>query len=144
MIAVNGYHQTWEKRAAHNLRTQIPGIAAEFPEITAYHPATINVRFESIIIFAGYDHRTSPIQWEGGTEVFDFVRVLLSFPSLKQEVKALCYVAHNSRHRLDPHKHEFLAPQISGLSDRMPITTKCDRHSVRKAADLRGEELVFM
>ena len=133
MFSAKGYYRTtWTGSAARNLTRQVPDIEPGWPAIREYYPATINIRFEPKIIVAGWDHRTPPVRWTGDSngEVFDLVRVRLSFPALLETVPALLYVAHCSDHRNDPHKHEFLADRfVNGLKENMCVVLECDRNS---------------
>lgn len=131
MTSLVGYYQrTWTGTANRNLPKQSPLIAEQFPAITDFHPATVNVRFEDKIIVAGCDHRTPPIDWRSPKppETFDLLRVRLRFDGVDDSHTALWYVAHGSVHRLDPHKHEFLvAGFIDGLTHGMRVTLEIDR-----------------
>jgi hypothetical protein len=118
--------------ASDTVKGQLPLISEEFPEVRDCHIGTINVAFEPIIIAAGWDHRTNPINWcgegEWDGEVFDFLRVKLRFPDLdKQPHSAWMYIAHGSPHRMDPHNHEFLAHYIPGLRLGITVVMECDR-----------------
>ncbi|MDB5328562.1 MAG: hypothetical protein JWM57_4131 [Phycisphaerales bacterium] len=137
MIQAEGrYARTWTNAAAKNMVRQIPLIAESFPSIVDYYPATLNVVFGPMIIVAGSDCRTPPLQWkaigeDGETgEVFDLVRCRLTIGN-QGPLNALMYVGHWSLHRLDPHKQEFLAEGfIDGLTDGMAVTFTCDRPAI--------------
>ena len=137
-LTVRGrYCRTWTNSAKANLVTQVPLIAATFPEVTRYYPATVNVRFGPMLVVAGVDHRTPPLTWkpvgeDGNTgEVFDFVRCRLAFERLGVTHASLLVVSHWSLHRLDPHKHEFLVDgYVDGLEDGDAVVLTCDRPAV--------------
>lgn len=137
MTRIDGtYEKTWSNAAAANLVRQVPLIAASFPSIAAYHPATLNVRFGPMVIVAGSDCRTPPLKWKPGGEdgetgeAFDLVRCRLAI-GVRESVGALMYVGHWSLHRLDPHKQEFLADRyIDGLQDGLPVTVEIDRPTI--------------
>lgn len=131
--ATGVYQKTWSNAAAGNLVKQMPLIAASFPSIVDYHPATVNVRFGPMIIVAGGDCRTPPLKWkatgeDGETgEVFDLVRCRLTI-GRHGPLNALMYIGHWSVHRLDPHKQEFLVERfIEGLEDGLPVEVRIDR-----------------
>lgn len=134
MLQARGYYRTTGTGSAwENLKRQVPEIFLGFPEITDYYQATINVRFEPQIIVSGWDYRTPPIRWTGGEhgEVFDILRVWLTFNELSVRAQALMYVAHWSPHRKDPHKHEFLAKKfIAGLRENMSVLMECDHRHI--------------
>ena len=137
MITAKGiYHKTWSNAAAANLVRQIPLIARSFPSIVEYHPATVNVMFEPMILVAGSDCRTPPLNWKAGGEdgqsgeVFDLVRCRLTIGP-HADVAALMYVGHWSLHRLDPHKQEFLLQRyMDGLTDGDRVTMTCEREAI--------------
>jgi hypothetical protein len=131
MFIAKGYYRSGTGTANRNLKLQRGAIAAEFPEIASYHlEGTINVRFEPAIIVSKGDLRTSAICWQsqGRDEVFELLRVKLSFQNQPDRVAALMYIAHNSPHRFDPHLHEFLAEKfVPGLRHDVAIVMECDR-----------------
>ena len=137
MIQAEGrYAKTWTNAAAKNMVRQIPLIAESFPSIVDYYPATLNVIFGPMIIVAGSDCRTPPLNWkatgeDGETgEVFDLVRCELTIGN-HGPLNALMYVGHWSLHRLDPHKQEFLAEGfVDGLEDGLPVTLTCGRPAI--------------
>ena len=118
MFQARGYYRSRGTRSATgNLQRQVDLIAAGFPEIRDYYLAgTINVRFEPKIIVARADHRTTPMQWDHQRpEVFDLVRVRLTFDGFADPIDAIMYVAHRSSHRNDPHMQEGL-PNVSAAT----------------------------
>ncbi len=134
MLQIQGLYKSGAGAAAGNLARQLPLIKQEFAEIAGVQPGTINIHFESKLIVAGWDHRTQPIIWSNpsrGGEIFDIVRVHLSFPEIGAEShEAFLYVAHWSGHRNDPHSHEFLASPIRGLRHGMKVVMECNRPHV--------------
>jgi hypothetical protein len=46
-----------------NLRSQLPLIAPEFPEVADCHPGTINLLLDQGLLVVRPDHRTRPIPW---------------------------------------------------------------------------------
>lgn len=113
--------------------SQVDEIAKEFSEIQEYYQqgfGTINVQFEPRILVVGSDHRTRMITWgqQKQKEMFDFVRVKLSFAGLNKEVRGLMYVAYDSAHRQDSHIHEFLvAEKIDNLREGTQVEMECVR-----------------
>ena len=92
--------------------------------------------FEPMILVAGSDCRTPPLNWKAdgedgqSGEVFDLVRCRLTIGP-HADVAALMYVGHWSLHRLDPHKQEFLVERfVDGLADGMPVELILDRPCV--------------
>jgi len=106
--------------ASFTLARQIPLISATFPEITKAHHGTINLYLDLPLLVIGYDHRTSPLIWDGNgsqPEVFDFVRVELEVPSENRRTQAWLYVAHASSHRQNLMSHEIITLEPFHISD---------------------------
>jgi hypothetical protein len=129
MVEIVGYYRAGFGTGKANLVKQKTFIEKDFPEISAYHHGTLNVRFQPRLIVAGWDHRTQPIKWDDNEpEVFDFVRVFVSLQGQAAEHTGLIYVAHRSDHRKDPHKHELLiAEQLHDLRENMLVCVRCER-----------------
>ena len=122
-----------EGAATKNLHSQVPLIAAEFPEIQGCHRGTINLKFENALIIANPDYRTSPIPWHpdhAPGEVFDFLRIQLEAPEGRNRIDAWIYVAHHSDHRNDPRMHEILASELCNLSGNASCRIHIDRNVI--------------
>lgn len=108
-----------EGAATQNLRSQIPLIAQEFPEVQGCHFGTINLKFDCSLIIARFDFRTGLINWHPAHspgEVFDFLRIQLEAPEGSNRIDAWVYVAHHSDHRRDPTMHEVIASEYCNLN----------------------------
>jgi hypothetical protein len=101
--------------AAHNLQTQLPLIAAGFPEIAQCFPGTLNVKLEKALLVLSPDHRTEPIDWHpdhAPGEIFDILRIQLEAPEGTLMIPACLYIAHNSPHQKDLTMHEVIALKV--------------------------------
>ena len=148
MVRAAGYYQPGFGQASQSISLQIPKIAADgFEEIRNYYPATLNVRFEPMVIVAKSQYRTNPIRWKGDQpvgEIFDFIQVRLLFKQPEVQAKALLYISHWTVYRLDPHMHEFLVDKfIGGLQSGTPVLMECDREAIelpyRNRTELNGQ-----
>ena len=123
-----------EGNASRTVAAQLPLIAQEFTEVRNCHPGTINVEFDTPVIIASPDHRTSPIRWKNnlqpGEEVFDLLRVSLEVSARNILSEAWIYVAHRSAHRKNLRKHELIAPLLE-LDDANEFIVTIKRSCIR-------------
>jgi hypothetical protein len=126
--------------ATATLRVQLPLIGANFPEILAAVPGTINLRLEQPLLVLFSDHRTAPIDWEnkGNYEKFDLLRSQLEIRGVKYE--GWLYVAHGSPHRADLRNHEFIAQTKVPIGD----DDSCILHISRGCASVPYSPLVVV
>jgi hypothetical protein len=126
--------------ATATLRVQLPLIGANFPEILAAVPGTINLGLEQPLLVLFSDYRTAPIDWEnkGNYETFDLLRAQLEIRGVKYD--GWLYVAHGSPHRADLKTHEFIA------QTRVPIRDddSCLLHISRECASVPYSPLVVV
>jgi hypothetical protein len=136
MISIDGVVSpvgTGTGSAHRNLITQLPAIAAEFPEVANAHLGTINLELQVPVIVLAPDHRTLPIQWKPGypAEIFDLLRVEVEAPIGTEKVKCWFYIAHFSPHRQTPHIHEVLGPKLP-----VEVGSRCRVHINRSCGQL--------
>src|ERR1700740_2829242 len=99
--------------AIRNLKTQLPLIVEEFPEVRDCFGGTINLELEKGLLVLSSDHRTRPLDWHpdhAPGEVFDLLRVQLEAPKDSTAVAAWLYIPFNSPHRSNLKMHEVIAP----------------------------------
>jgi hypothetical protein len=103
-----------------NLRSQLPLIAPEFPEVADCHPGTINLLLDQGLLVVRPDHRTRPIPWHpnfGEGERFDLLRIEVEAPSGADRMKGWLYIPHGSPHRQNLRYHELLLPTQIALAE---------------------------
>lgn len=121
--------------AAGNLKTQLPKIAEEFPEVRNCHPGTINLELEKALLVLSSDHRTRPIDWHpdhAPGEVFDLLRIQLEAPEGRVAIPAWLYIARNSDHRKTMKVHEVIALERVQVS----VGDPCKIHLSRPTVEL--------
>jgi hypothetical protein len=120
--------------ASKNVKSQLPHLIEQFPEIKDVYPATINVKLDEPFSDLKYDFTTSPIQWwdadanrpELGfrhTESFSFLRIKFEYPTGGPIYNAWLFGCHDSHWFNDPLRlsHEVIAEKIANLS----YNTRC-------------------
>jgi hypothetical protein len=98
------------------LKTQIPLIAREFPEIKICHRGSINVLLDTPLQINRPDFITRRIDWGEMKEVFHFTRIefeLLGGRRRPVRHRAWIYGPQNSPHRTNPFHIEVIAPKIA-------------------------------
>jgi hypothetical protein len=125
MVQIDGKIVPGYGWATKYLKTQIPLIAKEFPEIQICHRGSMNILLKTPLRIEHPDHITRRIDWGKMKEVFHFTRIefqLLSPGKKNPWHNAWIYGPQNSPHRVNPFHIEVIAPKISlGRSRRCRI-----------------------
>jgi len=92
--------------ATKNLKSQLPHLIKEFPELENIHTATINVHLEKPLRIAKLERTTSPLRWWDAecsgssgfwhTEQFSIVPIVFEFPVNAAAKKAWLFISHDS------------------------------------------------
>jgi len=125
MTIIKGIIQKGQGGASANLKTQLPLIAADFPEVKSCFCGTLNMGLEKGLLILTADHRTRPINWHpdhAPGEIFDLLRIQIEAPAGDKIFPAWIYIAYNSDHRKNIKTHEVIATQLPiSVGDRCNI-----------------------
>jgi hypothetical protein len=134
LLVIPGVRVPGQGMAHHNLATQLPLIAVEFPELAGCHAGTINLELQFPLVVIAPDHRTRPIHWDDkhfqNGEVFDFLRIQFEASGTKP-VDAWLYIPHASPHRSTPRVHEVIAPQLLAIPAGAQCIVRIDRNAAQ-------------
>ncbi len=113
--------------ASKNVKSQLPHLIEQFPEIKDIFPATINVKLDRPFSNLKYDFTTSPIKWWDADahkptrgfwhlEQFSFLRIKFEYPTGGSIYNAWGLGCHDSQWFNDPLTHEVIAEKVANLS----------------------------
>jgi hypothetical protein len=116
MLIICGVYKKGAGAASGNLRVQLPLLEQEFPEVHGCVAGTLNLHLDNPLLILAPDHGRRAINWQPqhhpAGEVFDLLRIELEAPEGTAAIRAWLYVAHNTGHRMDPTRHEVIAPHV--------------------------------
>jgi hypothetical protein len=129
MIVIEGLIWPGATAASLTVSKQLALLEPYLPQVSRFHPATINVLLTTALRITVPDIVTPPLHWLGPnreSERFALTRVGFEYPINSPQHEAWIYTTERSPNRFNMLLVELLAPWIDGLNYRQPCKLHID------------------